>query len=35
MEWRSIDMKMKPTGQAIAPMTEKVIALLMEKPLDK
>jgi hypothetical protein len=26
---------MKPTGQAIAPMTEKAIAPLMEKPVDK
>jgi hypothetical protein len=35
MEWRSIDTKMKPTGQAIAPMMEKAIASLMEKPVDK
>jgi hypothetical protein len=28
-------MKMKPTGQEIAPMTEKGIAPLMEKPVEK
>jgi hypothetical protein len=35
MEWRWTDTKMKPTGQAIASMTEKAIAPLMEKPVDK
>jgi hypothetical protein len=35
MEWRSTDTKMKPTGKAIAPMTEKAIAPLMKKPADK
>jgi hypothetical protein len=35
MEWRSTNTKMKPMGQAIAPMTEKVITPLMEKPVDK
>jgi hypothetical protein len=35
MEWRLTDRKMKPTGQAIAPMTEKAIAPLMKKPVDK
>jgi hypothetical protein len=34
MEWRSTDMKMKPTEKPIAPMMEMVIAPLMEKPLD-
>jgi hypothetical protein len=35
MEWRSTSTKMKPTGQAIAPMTEKAIAPLMEKLVEK
>jgi hypothetical protein len=35
MEWRSTNTKMKPTGQVIAPMMEKAIAPLMEKPVDK
>jgi hypothetical protein len=35
MEWRLIDTKMKPMGPEIAPMTEKVIAPLMEKPVEK
>jgi hypothetical protein len=35
MEWRSTDTKMKPMGQEIAPMTEKLIAPLMEKPVEK
>jgi hypothetical protein len=35
MEWRSTDMKIKPRGQAIAPMMEKAIAPLMEKPVEK
>jgi hypothetical protein len=34
MEWRSTNMKMKPTEKAIAPMMEKAIAPLMEKPVD-
>jgi hypothetical protein len=34
MEWRSTDMKMKPTRKAIASMMEKAIAPLMEKPMD-
>jgi hypothetical protein len=34
MEWRSTDVKMKPTEKAIAPMMEKAIAPLMEKSVD-
>ena len=35
MEWRSSETKMKPMGQEIGPMTEKVIAPLMEKPVKR
>jgi hypothetical protein len=34
MEWRSTDVKMKPTEKAIAQMMEKAIAPMMEKPVD-
>jgi hypothetical protein len=34
MEWRSTDMKMKPTEKAIALMMEMAIAPLMEKQAD-
>jgi hypothetical protein len=33
MEWRSTNVKMKPTEKVIAPMMEKTIASLMEKPV--
>jgi hypothetical protein len=35
MEWRSTDVRMKPTApKLIAPMMEKAIAPMMEKPVD-